>query len=134
MYPRCSLAYAAPELVRASTEQHNIAAHPASDIWALGVVAYEAMSGRGAHRFVSSEELAASAYGQRNYVWETPEGSTEQFVRSRACHIVLQCLRREPERRPTAAQLLQMIDRVSNATMDGPPATGSLDGLSSRAV
>ena len=130
MYPRCSLAYAAPELVRANAEQRNIAADPASDIWALGVVAYEAMSDRGAHRFVSAEQLTESAYGQRDYIWETPEGNTEQFMRSRACHIVLQCLRREPARRPTAAQLLQAIDRVSNATLDAPSGSGGVNGLS----
>ena len=130
-FPRCSMAYAAPELLQAYKEHRNICVDGSTDIWSLGVLAYEAVSGSGAQRFSGTDEAIERAYGRGSFPWETPEGMTEQFARSRARHVVLSCLRREPARRPTAAQLLQAIDRLNNATLDGPGGNCAPMGMSS---
>lgn len=44
--PNCILDYAAPEVVAAVTAGGTIEAVPAMDAWALGVVAYELLTGR----------------------------------------------------------------------------------------
>ena len=42
--PACTLPYAPPEVVLAAFEGHRVAVHPSHDMWALGVMAYEALT------------------------------------------------------------------------------------------
>ena len=76
---------------------------------------FEAISGVRAFGIMTrSKDVFESAHGRRKYVWEGTHAP--QFARSRVRELVLRCLARDPEERPTAAKLLRAIDRLGNTT------------------
>ena len=125
----------------------------AQDIWALGVMAFEAFTNTTAiGRFSSKEHVAGLASGQKEYPWEefvsggasnasdhsegsfaSAHGATDisrqmsagertrwarkTFLRSRARPVLEACLQRDSTKRPSAAQLLRMIDSIGAATV-----------------
>lgn len=128
----CTLGYAAPEVVRALAEGRRVEIAGAHDVWALGVMVFEAFTGGPAIAPTSGRQHVIDlANGHTSYLWEcltenesantaevcrVSEGlSTEQasaFLRSKARGAVVACLQREPEECPSAAQLLEMLNEL----------------------
>jgi serine/threonine protein kinase len=134
----CTLMYAPPEVVVAFAAKSRIAAEPSHDVWALGVMVVEALTGRSAiSRYSSQEDVIALAKGERLYPWEEmvatggsvatgangvgevgdgkpadeAEGA-QAYLRSRARPALEACLRRDAAARPAASELLRMIDNL----------------------
>lgn len=101
-----TLPYMAPEVVQGAP------ADACSDIWALGIVIYEALTGRRPFEGGSAFDLASAIVHApaRELPADTPSG-----LRS----IVKRCLRKEPsERYQSAAEVAAALDAVST---DAPP-------------
>ena len=116
---RCSLAYAPPEVVNAYIEEQHITVHPSADIWALGVMAFEVLSGRRA--VVTASDMCAAASGAQPYPWEdvdaadaAPEG--EEWRGLRLWSVVELCLARDAAARPTAASVVQRLQQTFQKT------------------
>ena len=110
------MAYAAPEVLQSYAAGMRIAAHPAVDIWALGVMVYEALTGA----------LVFPPFGQRPVdVYAAASGSAScpwglhrnvRFSRYRIRPVIEACLARDAAARPSAVQLLAQLDRLVNVT------------------
>ena len=116
MTPRCTLAYAAPEILAAHTARRRVPSDPAQDVWALGVMAYEALTHSSAFpQFASAADIVAAAAGTHEYVWEGAS-TLPAFAKSRARRLIGACLERDARKRPSAGHLLRMIDALGHET------------------
>ena len=118
--PACALAYAPPAVVTA--RGNNVAVAGGHDVWALGVLTFEALSQRRA--FSSGEHIIACAAGSRRYPWH--DCSAPTWRQSPLRPLVLGCLTPCERARPTAADVL---DRRRRAR---PPPTCSTASRASR--
>jgi serine/threonine protein kinase len=104
-----SLHYAAPEVIRASElSQGAILASAALDIWSLGVVAFELLTGQ---RIVvpaeSEQSIRDRLMGRAPLPWEDELRSASLLSKLKGLkRSVLKCLSREPRERPTSPELL----------------------------
>lgn len=117
-FPRCTPLYAAPEVMRALSDEEPVEVAAAHDVWALGVVTYEVIIARPAfpRRFQASL-LHRCATGAAEYPWEAPPEQQEPlWRRSRLRELVAQCLCRDPAGRPSARDIVDSIVRMSSAT------------------
>ena len=123
-----SLKYAAPEVVHAlEAGSREIHVDPAVDIWAVGVIAYELLTGERAFPVyaVSSAEQQNSAQaalaGRTKLPWEGTGVETEaQLQKLRGLRrTVLKCLDRQPDKRPTAEALLRSWDYAIDNMVSG---------------
>ena len=113
---QCTLGYAAPEVIRAFDDKALVTVDPAQDVWALGVMVFEAFTRKPAvDPFGGVEGCVALARGDKQYPWEAEE-QAKAFGGSRARQLVESCLAREPEKRPSAAALVDAINMISNRT------------------
>jgi serine/threonine protein kinase len=114
-WPRCTLAYAPPEVVAAVDASRHVEVSAAHDMWALGVMAFEAIAGRVAFTMVS--DIRECASGRAPYPWELPaDEQPPAWRRSRLRGLLSPCLAREPAGRPSAATLLESVARMGDAT------------------
>ena len=114
-WPRCTLAYAPPNIVTAVYDDRHIEMSAAHDMWAVGVMAYEAVVGHMAMSSISV--IRACAAGRQAYPWEVPSGEQEPAWRkSRLRGIMATCLSRDPSVRPTAQALSAAVSNVGHAT------------------
>jgi serine/threonine protein kinase len=76
----CTVRYAPPEAIQAHTAGAELVVEPSLDIWVIGVILFECLSGGHAfHVFGGSEEVYECAEGAKPYAWEVstvelPEG------------------------------------------------------------
>lgn len=114
----CTALYAPPEAVNALEAGAEIVVNPSLDIWAIGVILFESLSGRRAfHVYSAVEEVHECAEGIKPYAWEGPvEQLPAGWRRSRARELFSKCLSRDPAARPSALQLLQGLHRLSDST------------------
>jgi eukaryotic-like serine/threonine-protein kinase len=109
-----TLTYAAPEVVAAyEAGQHNHAVHPASDVWSLGIIAFELLTGERAFGPLTTvEEIMAHIAGRQPMPWEGPR--REDLLRKlRAFKAnVLECLHRDPARRPAMRTVVRGWEHV----------------------
>ena len=113
---QCSPAYAPPEVLQSYAAGMRTTAHPSADVWALGVMVYEALTDDAVFPpFVTAaRDVFAAARGSVRYPWELDRDA--QFSRYRVRPAVEACLARDPAARPSAVQLITMIDRLANVT------------------
>jgi serine/threonine protein kinase len=119
----CTLAYAAPEAINAHSDRTELTVHPSLDMWAIGVILYECLSGRPAFTFPGMiEEVFQCARGELPYPWERPSLELpEGWRKSKARSFFQTCLSREPAARPSAKQLLASMRKLSSSTYTSAP-------------
>ena len=114
--------YAAPEVVHALQQNMQIAAKPEHDLWALGVLAYETITGR---RIFTNND-PDTAFRCANALLAYPWGNDQQdpaFANDAARSAVEGCLRRDPMARDTAVTVANKMSRIggfSTAPKFGP--------------
>ena len=116
-----SLKYAAPEVVHEiEAKSKTILVDAAIDIWAIGVIAFELLTGERAFSIhnmdaIESEQAAQEAIaGRAPLPWEgTSEETQQRLEKLRGLRrTVLLCLERDPAKRPTAPVLMKTWDHV----------------------
>lgn len=113
--PCCTPVYAPPEVMEAVRADSDIVADASHDVWALGVIAYEAITRTRAIK--SMETALACACGSETYPWEADEGALPQrWKASRLRAIVGPCLARDARARPMAKQVCTLVNRLSRTT------------------
>ena len=111
-----SLKYAAPEVVHElEAGSRTIHVDSAVDIWAVGVIAFELLTGERAFSSVEANSAAQDAIAGRILLpWEGPSEATQQRLEKLRGlrRTVMRCLERDPARRPTAAALTSSWDHT----------------------
>ena len=112
--------YAAPEVVRAYQAGHfAMPSHPAADMWALGVIAYEMLTKERAFGpDASVNEILQRTAGQQPLPWEDPSPQAQaKLSQLRGLkRAVLQCLSRNPAMRPSSQLVLQSWEHMFDST------------------
>lgn len=126
-----SLRYAAPVVVHAvEARNRTIVADAAVDIWAVGVIAFELLTGERAFPSGASESsMQAELCGRSQLPWEGDSGAvTLRLGKLRGMRrTVLKCLDRDPAQRPSSEALLRSWDHAFDnmhtrgATQTAPP-------------
>ena len=109
-----SLKYAPPEIIHAlEAGRKTTQVSGAVDIWAVGVIAFELLTGERAFpQFTMSLTGADDAVqdaiaGRTQLPWEQPDAGPRLEKLRGLKRTVLRCLERKPSRRPTARNLLR---------------------------
>jgi serine/threonine protein kinase len=112
--PLCTPAYAPPEVLIALESRTTIKADPAHDVWALGVIAFEAFSKVSllSQLGVDRAMCLKLAQGQETYPWEQTQMQSD-YRDSRVRSVVEACLARDAERRPSADEVCRAIKQFS---------------------
>ena len=99
-------------MVDAYTSGQTVTVAAAADIWALGVMAFEALVGFRAVETTAHVFLCAS--GGQPYPWDEAElpAAPERWRKSRLRPVIEQCLTRDAAARPTAAQVAAQLERL----------------------
>lgn len=108
--------YAAPETVLAlEAGSRTVTADSAVDIWAIGVIAFELLTGERVFPYAAARpDILSAIAGRSPLPWEEgAPGAAALRARMRGLkRTVLQCLRRDPAMRPPAAELLASWDHL----------------------
>jgi serine/threonine-protein kinase len=105
-----TLSYMAPEICTGATPT------PASDIWSVGVMLYEAMTGANPYRSRSPAELA-DRHGER----PRPLAEVRPDLGKPLAAACARALSRDPRRRPSAAALATVFEAAADR-LEGPPS------------
>jgi serine/threonine protein kinase len=120
-----SIGYAAPETVHAlEAGERTVAVSPAVDMWALGVIAFELLTGAPTFAYGESREGAlAKLAGRTALPWEAgAEGRDAKLTKLRRLKgTILACLDRDPAARPSARALLDTWNRFWDAAETEAP-------------
>ena len=84
-------------------------------MWAVGVIAYELMTGGSAFPMFEwmKGDVHEAALGKRAYPWEHSIGTFRDLPQLRALKDpVLACLTRDPSKRPTSEQFLSQLNAL----------------------
>jgi serine/threonine-protein kinase len=107
--------YMAPEVF------HGAPADPAADVYALGVLLYELVTGRPPYAFDSIPDLLRR---QLEGHPERPPGIPDELWT-----VLTACLNRKPRLRPPAAELTAQLSAAARATTGAPPLPAALPAL-----
>lgn len=125
--------YAAPEVLHALQQNQRVAAHPAQDIWTLGVLAYELVTGTRAFAGVPPDAIYKCANAVTPYPWSA-HPPHPNLLASEARAIIEGCLRRDPMSRASAQQIFNKLQRLggfSTIQKAGPWHVGGNSGRES---
>ncbi|MBK6697616.1 MAG: protein kinase [Myxococcales bacterium] len=111
--PRGTPAYMAPE------QWQGDAATPASDVWALGVILFELLTGERPFAGPTTGDLRRAVL----HGGPPPALTPSPLLPRRLGNVVLRCLARDAAERPTAADLLGEFERLLAAEEDAETAT-----------
>lgn len=126
--------YAAPEVLHALQQNQPVAAHPAQDIWTLGVLAYELVTGTRAFTGVPPDAIYKCANAITPYPWSA-HPSHPSLLASEARAVIEACLRRDPMSRASAQQMFNKLQRLggfSTIQKTGPWHAGGGGGGGAR--
>ena len=110
--------YSAPEQLRGEkvTEQ--------ADVYSLGIVAYEAITGEGPYRAKTNTEwITAHLNGEPTPISQLRMGTSPALE-----DLLLRCLHRKPSHRPRADDIVQAIDSIRDPSSSGS-AGGEGEGI-----
>ena len=117
--------YLAPEQATGKTSTY------ATDLYSLGIVAYEALAGK---RPFTGETQMAIAMAQIN---ETPPALPES-IDPRVQSLVMNCLAKKPNQRPESANSLAIraegLLREKRRSSDGPTSTDEIDEVDEKTI
>ena len=89
----------------------HVTVHPGHDVWALGVIAYEAITQT--RSLTTQNQIAQCAQGHAQYPWEAHSSQQPQeWLQSRLRTVMMPCLQRDAAARPTAAQTHARVARL----------------------
>jgi serine/threonine protein kinase len=128
------LRYSAPEVLQrpGAAEPGTVRVSCAQDVWAVGLIAFELLTGERAFPETASQEEIQSALLQGGLPWEAGvPGAEERQAKLRGLRrAVLACLDRNPANRPTAASLLSSWESV----FDSMKTQGTFQGRTASAA
>jgi serine/threonine protein kinase len=105
--------YAAPEVIAAyEAGARTLVASSAADVWSLGLVAFEMLTGEPAFPEMSLEEIVDHLAGRAALPWEGPR-RPELLRKLRAFKSnVMDCLQRDPARRPQMSSVVRGWEHI----------------------
>lgn len=107
-----TLTHTAPEATLAWATGSHLAVQPSLDVWALGVTAFECITGTTMEAFYNNDgaKARAAAAGEIPYPWEGPEAEQPSaWVHAQVRGVLSHCLSRDSAARPTAAALVTSL-------------------------
>ena len=114
--PKCTPRWAPPEVVLAMLQHRYITVQPSHDMFALGVVVWEAVTQKPA--FASRDMCYACTVGDALYPWERDvRQQPEAWQQSRLAELVMPCLARSAAQRPSALDMLAALSRYSSSAL-----------------
>jgi serine/threonine protein kinase len=128
-----TLAYSAPEVMASyESKQRTHIATAAADVWALGVIAFEMLTGEPIFPpLATHSEISSAAIGRSEMPWEGPRRG-ELLRKLRVFEAsVLECLERDPGKRPPIESVVRGWDSLLHATTPTGPASVTLQAASS---
>jgi len=115
--PAFTLRFAPPELAHAcaASREATIVAHRSADIWAVGVMAYEMVSGELLFPLgAAADDIRAILANERPFPHEDNPAVWSKLGRLRK--VVQAMLSRDPAQRPSIADISRKLDQMAMAT------------------
>ena len=113
--------YAAPEVLHALQQNQAVVADPAHDIWTLGVLAYEVLTGQRVFSENDPETIFKHANAITVYPWSRAT-LHPSFEASGTRELIEGCLRRDPKSRLDAQKIVNKLHKLGNMQTIKDPA------------
>ncbi len=97
-------------------EQMDGNASTKSDVWALGIIAYEALTGFAPYRLYGSSLKERVRNIKRQFMFplrspaEVIRSTDTRFILKALSDIIMRCLNQDPDKRPSSTELTQMLE------------------------
>ena len=113
--PVFTLRYAAPESVLSMQQKTTVTAHPSQDVWAIGVLAFEMMSGEPLFPLGStSEQVQQILLDKLPFPHEDNPNVWRKVGKLK--ELVQRMLSRDASQRPSAAEVSARVDALAEMT------------------